>query len=124
MLLTACYGLDRSWAKNGSCFGWGTKRPGQPTPWQVAPGRRYGDYSGSELVKYALLWCHSCPAQYDCASFAVRGKMIAGTWGLPITQLRWLQEQDDAFDLIELARQNGIAVQTVASEAFDASVTA
>lgn len=99
---------------HGSCFGWGSNRPGHPTPWQVAPGRKYNDISGSELVRYALIICHSCPAQYDCTTYAVKATMIAGTWGLPITQLRWLQEQDDALDLIELARSHQVPMQDLA----------
>lgn len=115
MLITAAYGLDVEWMKQGSCYNWGSKREGHPTPWQVAPGRKYGDLSGSELVRYALLICNTCPAQYDCASYAVQAQMIAGTWSIPVTQLRWLQKQPDALDLIGMARDNDVPMQAVAT---------
>jgi hypothetical protein len=120
VLITAAYGLDTSWMQKGSCFGWGSQRPEQPTPWQVAPGRTYNGLSGNELVRYALLLCASCDAQYDCATYAVQATMIAGTWSMPITQLRWLQSQDDALDLIDLARDNEMPVQVVASQVLAA----
>lgn len=104
--------------KAGACHNWGSHRPGHPTPWQVAPGRKYNGISGSELVRYALIICHGCPAQYDCATYAVKATMIAGTWSMPVTQLRWLQAQDDGLDLIEIARSRHAAVQTVIAEAF------
>lgn len=120
VLICAAYGLNTDWMKKGSCYGWGSNRPGHPTPWQVAPGKKYDGLSGAELVKYALIICSGCPSQYDCAKFAVDAQMIAGTWSCPITQLRWLQKQDDAHDLIEMARESGTPMQTVAVEVFTA----
>lgn len=120
VLITAAYGLDTTWMERGSCYGWGSNRPGHPTPWQVAPGRRYDGVSGNELVKYALIICSGCSAQHDCASYAVQAMMIAGTWSMPITQLRWLQGEDDALDLIEMARAADVPMQRVAAEAFSA----
>jgi hypothetical protein len=117
VLITAAFGLDTSWMQDGSCYDWGSKRPGQTTPWQAAPGRRYNGLSGNELVKYALMICRNCPAQYDCATFAVEAKMIAGTWSMPITPLRWLQGIDDALDLIEMARELQAPMQEVAMRA-------
>lgn len=103
----------------GTCYKWGSDRPGRATPWQVAPGRRYNGISGSELVKYALILCSNCPAQYDCATFAVKATMIAGTWSVPITQLRWLQNQPDALDMIEQAREDDVPVQAMTALAFN-----
>ena len=116
VLVTAAFGLDRTWMEQGSCYGWGSQRPGQATPWQAALGSRVKGISGAELVNYALLICGSCPAQYDCASFAVEGMMIAGTWGMRITTLRWMQTQDDALDLIDMARDAQIPVQQIAAQ--------
>lgn len=110
------FGLDTSWMKRGTCYGWGSQRPGQPTPWQVAPGQRIsGPVSASEMARYAQMICYSCPAQYDCLAFAVEGKMIAGTWAVGVKTLRWLQTQDDALDLVEMARLNSFPVQEIAS---------
>ena len=118
VLITAAYGLDTEWMLKGSCHNWGSKRPGHPTPWQVAPGRSYHGLSGSELVKYALIVCSGCPAQYACAEYAVKATMIAGTWSMPVTQLRWLQARDDGLDMIEQARKDGVPVQVMTAEAF------
>lgn len=118
VLLTAAYGLDTDWMARGTCYGWGSSKPGHPTPWQVAPGKRYDDIPGSELVKYALILCSGCLAQYDCATYAIKGMMIAGTWSLPITQLRWLQGQQDGLDMVEMARESKLPVQNVAVKVF------
>lgn len=126
VLITAAYGLDTDWMIRGSCYKWAKNRPGHPTPWQVAPGKKYVSppdakpgqpttiLSGTELVKYALIVCSGCPAQYECAQYAVDAKMDAGTWSMPITQLRWLKEREDAVDLIRMARDNKIPMQHVA----------
>jgi hypothetical protein len=119
ILITAAYGLDTNWMEQGSCFNWGSNRPGHPTPWQVAPGKKYNGISGSELQKYALMICNSCDAQYDCADYAVDAKMIAGSWAMPITQLRWLQGRSDAHDLIDMARGSDVPVQEVAAHSMD-----
>lgn len=124
VLITAAYGLDRSWMEQGACYKWGSNRPGQPTPWQVAPGRKYNGISGSELVRYALMVCFACPAQYDCAQYAVDGQMTAGTWSMPITQLRWLQTQEHPNELIEMARDGEVPMQKVALESVDQDIDA
>lgn len=118
ILITAMYGLDQSWMKRGSCFEWGKSKPRQPTPWQVVPGRLYNGIPGGELVQFAALMCRSCPAQWDCARFAVEGKMMAGTWSMPITELRWMQKQEGATDLIEDARKGNKPVQVAVREAL------
>lgn len=116
VMITAAYGLDSSWMKRGACYGWGSHRPRQPTPWHIAPSQSVGGISGSELVNYALLICNSCEAQYDCLSYAVEGNMIAGTWSVRITTLRWLQQQDDALELIEDAKEKDVPVQPYMAE--------
>lgn len=116
VLITASYGLDTSWMERGSCYGWGNTRPGHPTPWQVTPQEKVGDIRGSEMVRYALLLCGSCPSQYDCTSYAVQGMMLAGTWGVRVGVLHWLQGEEDALDLIEMARELHAPVQEIASQ--------
>lgn len=120
VLLTAAYGLDTEWMERGTCYGWGSNRPGTTTPWQATSGKRYGEFSGGELVKYALIVCSGCPAQYDCTSYAIKGMMVAGTWGVSISQLRWLQGQDDGLDLVEIARELDAPVQSVVADVFAA----
>ena len=115
VLITAAIGLDRNWMEEGACYGWGSQRPGQPTPWQVSPGQNVHGVSGAEMVRYAQMICFSCKAQYDCLEFAIEGKMLAGTWAVRAKTLHWLQSQEDALDLVAMARQNKIPVQTIAS---------
>ena len=115
VLLTAAIGLDREWMEKGSCYKWGATRPGHPTPWQVSPGQNYNGLSGYEMVRYAEIVCYACPAQYDCLAFAIEGKMIAGTWAVRAKTLHWLQTQDDALDLVEMARANKVPVQEIAA---------
>jgi hypothetical protein len=116
VLITAAIGLDRSWMERGTCYGWGSQRPGQPTPWQVSPSQKANGISGYELVKYAAMICFACPAQYDCLEFAVKGKINAGTWAVRLKTLEWLQGEEDALDLIAIARSERIPVQTIAAE--------
>ena len=115
VLITAAIGLDRAWMEQGTCYGWGSNRPGQPTPWQVSPGQNVNGVSGAELVRYAQIICFACRAQYDCLRFAIEGNMIAGTWAVRAKTLTWLQSQPDAVDLVEMARANQIPVQTIAA---------
>lgn len=116
VLILAAFGLDREWMKSGACYGWGSQRPDPgPTPWQVSPSQTVNGVSGTELMRYARLICFTCVAQYDCLAFAIEGKMIAGTWAVSAKALHWLQGQDDALDLVEMARKNAVPVQTIAA---------
>lgn len=116
VLLSFAMELDREWMKAGSCYNWGSKRPGHPTPWQVSPKQTVSGVSGTEMMRYAQMICFACPAQYDCLKFAVEGRMIAGTWAVRAKTLQWFQQQEDALDLIEMAREKAIPVQTLASK--------
>jgi hypothetical protein len=102
-LITAAFGLDRSWADRAPCRAWIGDEDPKPTPWQVSKLQTIGGIRGSELIKMALMVCHTCVVQYDCARYAVEGKMQAGTWAMGITNLKWLQEQDDWVDHIAIA---------------------
>lgn len=115
VLITAALGLDREWMRRGTCYGWGSQRPSQPTPWQVSPGQNVNGISGAEMVRYAQIICYACPAQYDCLSYAVEGMMLAGTWAVRAKTLHWMQSQPDALDLVAMARANKIPVQDIAS---------
>lgn len=111
VLLTAALDLDTGWMPRGACYGYGCRNPESTTPWQAAPTRTYDGMSGSELVKWALIVCRGCPAQYDCAAYAVEGWMIAGTWSMPLTHLAWLRKQPDWEDIIADARQRKVPIQ-------------
>lgn len=64
------------------------------------------------MIKMALMVCASCPAQYDCAEYAVVGMMRAGTWAMGITNLTWLQSQTDALNIIAYTRRKQLNVNT------------
>lgn len=85
----------------------------KPTPWQVARHQVVDGISGAELIRMALTVCWSCPAQYDCARFAVEGLMVAGTWAMDIGDLKWLQAQDDGVEFVLMAEALGEPVQVV-----------
>lgn len=115
-LIHAADGLDRSWVESSPCRLWaGSLRP---TPWQVHKDQRFVEHRdgkkvvmrGDEMIKMALMICATCPVQYDCAAYAVQGLMQAGTWSMGIANLRWLQGQEGALDLVAEARELAVAV--------------
>ena len=115
-LIHAADGLDRSWVESSPCRLWaGSLRP---TPWQVHKDQRFVEerdgkkvvMRGDEMIKMALMICATCPVQYDCAAYAVEGLMQAGTWSMGIANLRWLQGQEGALDLVAEARELAVAV--------------
>jgi hypothetical protein len=102
-LITAAIGLDRTWVRRAACLAW--TDDAKPTPWQVDKSQVIDGVRGSEMIKMALMVCFSCTAQYECANFAVEGMMRAGTWAMGITNLGWLQEQDDWQDIVAVAKE-------------------
>lgn len=114
-LITAAYGLDRSWVQDAACVRY---RAGQRTdernPWLAEWNVRYDDVPGREIVGAALMICHACPSQYGCARYAIEGVMKAGTWGMRLKHLKWLQEEntlDEALEIVASAEANGVAMQ-------------
>jgi hypothetical protein len=103
-LITAAFDLDRSWTARALCLAWVDDKP---TPWQVNKSQTVDGVSGQQMIKMALMVCSACPAQYDCCRFAVRGLMQAGTWAVGITNLGWLQEREDALEIIDDAEECG-----------------
>ncbi len=124
-LIRAAYGLDTSWRRAAACRRW---EPDEVTPeleawrrwdyegpsiWQVDNDQIMNGIRGAKLIEIALMVCHACPAQYDCATWAVKAKVQAGTYGMKIPALLWLQTQDEPLDLIEMARAGRLAVADV-----------
>lgn len=73
-------------------------------------------YRGSDLIAIALEYCKICPAQYDCARFALRtapsAAYVFGTWGVEQKTLRWLKKQgDEGLVVIDEAESQGVPVQ-------------
>lgn len=105
-LINAAFGLDRGWTKHASCRAWVGDDP-KPSPWQVNKSQTVNGVRGSEMIKMALMVCHSCAVQYECARFAIEGKMQAGTWAMGITNLTWLAQQPDWEEILACAEDLG-----------------
>lgn len=115
-LITAAFGLDRDWSEKASCH---PKRYVKasttiPSPWQFDPHQKVTftnadgvktTIRGRQMIAAALLVCHSCPVQYECATYAVEGKVLAGTWGLGVFDLDWLRKQPNWREIIAEARR-------------------
>lgn len=114
VLITAAFGLDRSWTSGAACQGYmAGRRTDEHNPWYADWWKMYDGIRGREFVKAALIICHDCPAQYGCARYAVEGRMIAGTWGMTLVDLKWLQAQDDWAEIIDMAEAAEVAMQEV-----------
>lgn len=78
-------------------------------------------YLGSDLIAIALEYCKVCPAQYNCARYALdtapSASFVFGTWGADQTALRWLKKQDDGIAVIDEAEHAGVSVQEAARTA-------
>lgn len=97
-LITAAYGLDRSWHDDAACreYAIGRDWSSERNPWHVAITDKFADgVDPRELVKVAKMICYGCPSQYGCARYAVAGEVAAGTWaGLGVGDLQWLIKQE------------------------------
>lgn len=119
VLITAAFGLDREWVDDARCLRYENPLPDGPTPWQFDPKQRWRIVNGGkqtvihgeEMVRVALSFCWGCPVQWECASYAVRGRMIAGTWAMTEKDLGWLAKRDDAQEIIDESRMAGVPLQ-------------
>lgn len=128
VFIAAAVGLDKTWMPKGKCQQWRYEdglddHPTlrfRPTPWHVGSSSKVqvgaGHISGRELSAVALLICHSCPVQWDCARYAIRGRIQAGTWAMKISylrdlQLEWQRAGVDVFAIIDDAQVQGVPVQ-------------
>ncbi len=115
-------GLDTSWHEDALC----RRSPLGHEAWLTAQSDiRRGSKSEATLLERrsrAKMMCQICPVQWDCARYAVRGMMQAGTWAMRITFLRDLQkDQPAALALLDAAEAGGVSVQ-VAVDAHRAGV--
>lgn len=112
--IKAALGQSRDWAVNAYC-----KDDAKGVAWRVAPSDRIpmgphdSIYRGSELIAYAEAVCELCPAQYECARYAVRTEASIGTWGVRYELLRWLVRDSglDPIALIDAADAEDVTVQ-------------
>ncbi len=136
VLIRAGYGLDRSWRRDAACRRW---EPDDVSPeleawrkwdyegpsiWQVGHQQKANGVAGWKLIEMALMVCRGCPAQYDCASWAVKALAAGGTYGMSLPALLWLQKQDEPLELIAMARAGKLPVADVVDEARTRSTPA
>lgn len=128
VLLAAALDLDRTWMASAPCRRWryDDDPDGEalrPSPWHLSPGDRHPideKATAFEVVKVALMICMGCKVQWDCARYAVRGQMRAGTWAMPITTLREVSRKKNVetfLSVVDAAEEKGVPVQ-VAARAF------
>ncbi len=121
-LITAAFGLDRTWDVDAAChkdrFPRGSKLI--PSPWQFDPNQKVtfrnsdGEMTiikGREMIQAALMICHNCPVQYECATYAVEGEVLAGTWAMRIFDLAWLRKQSNWRAIIARAKRRAVPLQ-------------
>jgi len=114
-------GKDRTWMDNGACRGHDLARK---NAWTCRPGDApipFGDIllNPKELIAAALMICGTCPAQYQCALWAVEIKEESGTWGMEHDHLLWLIRQPDSEAVIHEARIAREPVQVAVKRTLD-----
>lgn len=65
----------------------------------------------STMNEMALQFCGMCPAQWECASYAVAADEPWGIWGMRYDDLIWLKRRRDAAKIIERAQRAGDPIQ-------------
>jgi len=106
-------GKDRSWMDNGACRNHHLARK---NAWTLRPGDDPVEYVGlkldpKELIQAALMICAGCPAQYQCALWAIEVKEESGTWSMEHNHLLWVIRQDDSEAIVHKAKIAGEPVQ-------------
>lgn len=110
--IAAAIGVDRSWMEGALCkgqdeippFSWRVNR----NQWVMIGGKRV---KGEKFVEVALMLCDACPAQWDCARFAIKTDAQSCTWGAPLEEIRWLMTQPEPLAAIDMAEEAGVSVQ-------------
>lgn len=113
--IQAGIGVSREWMINAYCAG-----ETSSVAWRVSPADRVfldgSKYMGAELIAYAEAVCEMCPAQWECARYAVRTEASVGTWGVRFDLLRWLLESGlDPITVIDEADELDVTVQEALS---------
>lgn len=126
VLIRSAHGLDRAWWDQAKCKQWEPSEHPALGPWRdqryVGPSIWQVDWSqriewegrsvpGRALIELAVLVCQGCPAQWDCATYAVRGLMCGGTWAMTPKNLQWLIASENPLAVIDSARESGTPVE-------------
>jgi hypothetical protein len=106
-------GKDRSWMDNGACRGHDLARRNAWTCRRADGPIEFGgiELDPQELIDAALMICAGCPAQYQCALWAIEVKEESGTWAMKHNHLLWVIRQDDSEAIIHQAKIDREPVQ-------------
>jgi hypothetical protein len=114
---TKGHNRDAGWHREAKCLG-ASADPGHPfyrawyaderKPFVMSDGTTV---PGAEMAAHALNECGMCPAQWDCARWAVEVHEDYGIWAMRWDDLKWLRSQSDVFNIIESARAKHRTVQ-------------
>lgn len=120
--LRLAQGADWDWQEHAFCRNAETGY--RMTAWSVDPHeeREIGaeTYLGEELIAYAQAVCSMCPAQWDCARFALHIEAAVGVWGGVLADdLRKLKRRKMAVDLIDAADARDVPVQVALTRYMD-----
>jgi hypothetical protein len=72
-------------------------------------------HAGRKLVQMALEVCARCPVQWECTEYAIETDACAGTWGVRLSDVRFLSRRPLWKSELRAARREGVPVQTLAS---------
>jgi len=113
-------GQSRHWTERARC----RRNPNIPQfAWTVMEsdsGPLLLDHEAETWIAMALMVCRNCPAQYDCARFAIAADEKWGTWAMPLEDLKRLKKDPWAARTIDVAEELGTPVQVAVREALKA----
>lgn len=113
-------GQSRSWTEDARC----RRNPNVPQfAWTVMEsdsGPLLLDRPAETWIAMALLVCRACPAQYDCARFAIAADERFGTWAMPLDHLKRLKQSPWKERIIDVAEDLGTPVQVAVESALKA----
>ncbi len=120
--MISAFGVSRDWMRQGKCWKPTKRDPRNPWTMSAADAIVIGDttYYGPELIELALMSCVSCPVQWACTRFALETWPNWGTWGLGISDLRWLHKHPGLADaILDESEEAGTPVQVATARARD-----
>jgi hypothetical protein len=118
--MRSAQGQKLDWKAEARCRP--SNRPGLPDfAWTVVESDSGPLLLGRDAetwIEMALMICRSCPAQYDCARFALATDERFGTWAMPLEDLKLLKKQRGRDRILDIAEANGMPVQEAVAVAL------
>jgi hypothetical protein len=115
------FGKDRSWVDRAKCRN-NENLPGFAWTIEVRDSRMMGKppkrVTARALHRLALKECLLCPVQWECAKYAIDTDAVVGVWGARLEDLRWLACHSEWRDILVLAKEHAVPVQTIAQRSI------